>query len=40
MVNTAVGADELLEAVGRERVLLGFAGAGGTRTGYVVHRNL
>jgi 2-dehydropantoate 2-reductase len=36
MVNTALGPDELVEAVGRERVLLGFAGAGGTRTGYVV----
>jgi 2-dehydropantoate 2-reductase len=31
MVNNASGPDALIQAVGRERVLLGFAGAGGTR---------
>ena len=36
MVNTALGPDELARAVGSERVLLGFAGAGGTRDGHVV----
>ena len=31
MVNSASGPEELVRAVGQERVLLGFAGAGGTR---------
>src|SRR5919199_1129872 len=35
MVNNAAGPDALLAALGRERVLLGFPGAGGTRAGYV-----
>jgi 2-dehydropantoate 2-reductase len=36
MVNNASGPEPLIQAVGRERVLLGFAGAGGTREGHVV----
>ena len=36
MGNNAAGPDEMIEALGRERVLLGFPGAGGTRKGYVV----
>ena len=36
MVNNAAGPDAMIEAVGRERVLLGFPGAGGTRQGHIV----
>ena len=36
MVNNAAGPDEMINALGRERVLLGFPGAGGTRKGHVV----
>ncbi len=36
MGNTAAGPDEMIETLGRERVLLGFPGAGGTRDGHVV----
>ncbi len=36
MINNAAGPDEYISAVGRERVLLGFAGAGGEREGHVV----
>lgn len=36
LVNNAAGPAALIEAVGRERVLLGFPGAGGTRQGYFV----
>ena len=36
MVNNALGPQELIEAAGRDRVLLGFAGAGGTRVDHVV----
>jgi hypothetical protein len=36
MVNNASGPEPLIQAVGRERVLLGFAGAGGTREGHAV----
>jgi 2-dehydropantoate 2-reductase len=36
MVNTAAGCAEWIEAVGRERLLLGFPGAGGIRTGPLV----
>lgn len=36
MFNNAAGLDELVNALGRERVLLGFAGAGGTRKDYVI----
>lgn len=36
MVNSASGPDELIQVVGRERVILGFAGAGGTREGHIV----
>jgi 2-dehydropantoate 2-reductase len=36
MVNNAVGPQELIAAVGRERVLLGFPGAGGQRDGHLI----
>ena len=36
MFNNAAGPDEMINALGRERVLLGFPGAGGTRKGHVV----
>jgi 2-dehydropantoate 2-reductase len=36
MTNNATGPDQLVEALGRGRVLLGFPGAGGTRQGHVV----
>lgn len=36
MVNNASGYDEWSQAVGRERLVLGFAGAGGFRHGHVV----
>ncbi|HYF92119.1 MAG TPA: 2-dehydropantoate 2-reductase N-terminal domain-containing protein [Symbiobacteriaceae bacterium] len=36
MVNNAGGPAPLVKALGQERVLLGFAGAGGTREGHVV----
>jgi 2-dehydropantoate 2-reductase len=36
MHNHAGGSDQLIAAVGRERVLLGFAGASGSRQGDVV----
>jgi len=36
MLNNAAGPDEMINALGRERVLLGFPGAGGIRKGYVV----
>jgi 2-dehydropantoate 2-reductase len=36
MVNTAEGPQPMIEAVGRERVLLGFPNAGGERVGHVV----
>lgn len=34
--NRASGPDDLIASLGRERVLLGFAGSGGQRNGYVV----
>jgi len=37
MVNNPLGYDEWLQAVGRERLLVGFAGAGGTRVDGVVY---
>jgi 2-dehydropantoate 2-reductase len=37
MVNNPSGYDDWISAVGRERLLLGFAGAGGRRVGNVVH---
>lgn len=37
LVNNAEGAEPLVSALGRERVLLGFPGAGGQRTGNTVH---
>jgi len=37
MVNNASGPAEYIRAVGRERVLLGFPGAGGTRKDHIVH---
>jgi len=36
MCNNASGPDEMIEALGRNRVLLGFPGAGGVLTGHVV----
>jgi len=36
MVNNAAGPHEIIAALGRERVLLGFAGAGGTREGQII----
>jgi len=36
MGNNAAGPDEMIEALGRERVLLGFPGAGGSRKGHSV----
>ena len=36
MCNSAAGPDEMTDALGRERVLLGFAGAGGYRKDHVV----
>jgi 2-dehydropantoate 2-reductase len=36
MTNNAAGPDEMIAALGRERVMLGFPGAGGTRDGQVV----
>ena len=36
LMNNAAGADELVATLGRERVILGFPGAGGTREGHVV----
>ncbi len=35
--NNAAGADAYVSALGRERVLMGFAGAGGGRDGYIIH---
>jgi 2-dehydropantoate 2-reductase len=40
MVNNASGPEALTQAVGRERVLLGFAGAGGTREADVVRYHI
>jgi 2-dehydropantoate 2-reductase len=35
--NNAVGPQAMIEAIGRERVLLGFSGAGGKRDGHVIY---
>jgi len=40
MVNNAAGVADLVTAVGCERVLLGFPGAGGTRNGHVIRYNI
>ncbi|HNT76698.1 MAG TPA: 2-dehydropantoate 2-reductase N-terminal domain-containing protein [Anaerolineae bacterium] len=40
MVNNASGVAALADAVGRERTVLGFPGAGGTREGHVVRYNI
>lgn len=40
MTNSADGPDELIRTVGRERVMLGFPGAGGTREGHIVKCSL
>jgi 2-dehydropantoate 2-reductase len=40
LVNNAAGPDDLVAALGRERVLLGFPGAGGAREGHVVRYSL
>ncbi|MBA7606030.1 hypothetical protein ES703_13168 [subsurface metagenome] len=37
MGNNAAGPNELVEALGPERVLLGFGGVGGLRSGHVIH---
>ena len=36
MLNNPTGSSELAQALGRDRVLLGFPGAGGTRDGHLV----
>jgi 2-dehydropantoate 2-reductase len=36
LLNNAAGPDKMVEALGQERVLLGFPGAGGERVGHVV----
>ncbi len=36
MVNNPSGPDEMIQALGAERVIIGFPGAGGTREGHVV----
>jgi len=36
MFNNAAGPDEMINTLGRERVLIGFPGAGGTRKGHVI----
>ncbi len=40
MINNAAGPDLYVQALGRERVLLGFPGAGGRREGHVVYARL
>ncbi|NLI91001.1 MAG: ketopantoate reductase family protein [Peptococcaceae bacterium] len=40
MSNNAGGYKELIDVVGRERVLLGFPGAGGTKEGHVIRYNI
>jgi len=37
MINNAAGPAEYIRALGRERVLLGFPGAGGTRQDHIIH---
>jgi 2-dehydropantoate 2-reductase len=37
LMNSAAGPGELIEALGKERVLIGFPGAAGYREGHVVH---
>jgi 2-dehydropantoate 2-reductase len=37
MLNNPTGSNDLARALGRDRVLLGFPGAGGTRDGHLVH---
>ena len=36
MLNNPIGSSDLAQALGRDRVLLGFPGAGGTRDGHLV----
>ncbi len=36
MLNNAVGSTDLVQALGQDRVLLGFPGAGGTRDGHLI----
>lgn len=40
MVNNAEGPDNIVRQLGKERVLLGFPGAGGQRDGYCIHYQL
>jgi 2-dehydropantoate 2-reductase len=37
MLNNPLGTSRLVEAIGKERVVLGFPGVGGTKEGHVVH---
>jgi 2-dehydropantoate 2-reductase len=37
MLNNPIGSTELVQALGQDRVLLGFPGAGGTRDGHTIH---
>lgn len=37
MLNNPIGSNDLAQTLGRDRVLLGFPGAGGTRDGHLVH---
>jgi len=36
MFNNAAGPDEMINTLGRDRVLIGFPGAGGTRKGHII----
>jgi len=40
MVNNPAGPEEWISALGHERIMLGFPGAGGTRAGTVVHYHI
>ena len=40
MVNNAAGPHEIIAALGHERVLFGFAGAGGTREGHIIRATI
>jgi 2-dehydropantoate 2-reductase len=40
MHNNAAGFDDMMQAVSRERILIGFPGAGGTLEGYIVRYGL
>jgi 2-dehydropantoate 2-reductase len=40
MLNNPVGSSELIRILGRNRVLLGFPGAGGTRDGHIIRHTI